>query len=163
MPQAKTTLSRLPFQGLQTKIDAIRNFYVHSLGVPSIRHFAEKASLGPMGKPSLAALFSYLKGHLKYFHDPTGVEYIKSPQVMVSEIESRGWAGGDCDDFASLAYTLLRSLGYSAELRVGWYGGASPSHIYDVVRRNGVMIPFDLTLRKLGDEKPRAVHLVDFA
>lgn len=139
------------YQGLAEKIRLIRDYYVASMKQASVRRFAEKSSVGDMG-PSINVLFTRLRSHVKYIPDHVDAELIKSPGVMVDEINAQGWSGGDCDDFASLSYTLLRSVGIPAELAVVWYDNeASPRHILAVVpMKNGEKIPFDLVAPQLG-------------
>lgn len=139
------------FQGLAEKVRLIRNYYLTSLQTPSVRAFAEKSSVGAAGA-SVNVLFARLRSHVKYIPDPIGFELIKSPGVMVDEINHQGWTGGDCDDFASLSYTLLKSVGIPASLAVAWYNGNSePSHILTVVpMKDGTNLPFDLVAPQIG-------------
>lgn len=142
------------YQGLAEKIRLIRSFYLNSLNLPSIRDFAVKSSMSAAG-PSVNNLFTRLRSHLKYVPDPVGAELIQSPSVMVGQINKQGWTAGDCDDFASLAYTLLNLVGIRASLAVAWYGdNPNPSHIFVVVpMQDGSLLPFDLVAPSLGITK----------
>ncbi|MDE2040577.1 MAG: hypothetical protein KGO96_13665 [Elusimicrobia bacterium] len=147
MSVARLTHSTGPNNGLVAKLGAIKEGYEESLRYPAVRAFAERAAMGPLGRPSLLVLFANLRSVYRYLPDPVGVELIKSPHVMVSEIKSRGWTAGDCDDAASLVYGLLNLLGVPARLAVGWKPGqSSPSHIWvRVPETTGNFVEFDLT------------------
>ncbi len=147
--------------GLADKIRLIRDFYVGSLRVPAVRAYAEKAGMDhKTGRPSISALFIDLRSHVRYIPDPVGAELIKNPALMISDIKRQGWTAGDCDDFASLAYTLLRSVGIAAELAVVWYGDdADPRHVLAVVpMKDRTYLPFDLVAPKLGVTKGGPSH-----
>lgn len=79
---------------------------------------------------------------------------------MISEIEQQGYSAGDCDDQATLTYTLLNMIGIPAALRVAWYGKTMPQHIYTVAFINGTWTPYDTTSR-YGVE-PKASKVMDF-
>jgi len=157
--------SEAPFQGLVDKIGLIRRYMTESLRHPGVRSYAEEINVGENGKKSLNFLFENLKRVFKYMPDPVGVEYIKAPWVLVDEIQSRGWAAGDCDDMAALSYVLMRMVGYNAGLRVGWKNGnTDPSHIWNYVKsRTGLRIDFDLTTPRLGASHPNLTRVEDFS
>lgn len=162
MSNATLTVSDAPFEGLADKIGLIRDYYRSSFKYPAVRRFAEKAAMGDDGRPSVANMFTYLKTHMRWMGDPVGVELIKAPWVLVSDINNQGWAAGDCDDQASLAYTLLRLVGVKADLAVAWYDdNVNPTHIFVVLpAADGGSIPFDLSAPKLGVTRERGLKLV---
>jgi transglutaminase-like putative cysteine protease len=150
-------LSDKPFEGLIDKIDLIRGYYRDSLRVASVRALAEKYAADDMGSPNIVALFAGLRSIFRYVPDPVGAELIKAPWVQASEVGQRGYTMGDCDDAASLAYSILRSVGIPARLAVGWYGETDPRHIWtEVPTRDGSYIPFDLCAPRLGVTKQNA-------
>ncbi len=153
--RASETLSNKPEEGLADKIRLIRDYYVGSLRVPAVRLAAEKWSMDQNGRPSVSALFVKLRSFVRYIPDPVGAELIKNPALMVDDIRRQAWTAGDCDDFASLAYTLLRSVGIRAELAVVWYGADTlPRHILAVVpMKDRTYLPFDLVAPTLGITK----------
>lgn len=151
MAEAFEIQSDAPYQGLDDKIELIRRYYRESLNHPSVRAAAEEFSHEPFVSPSLPALFTRLRSHFHYTPDPVGAELIKSPWVMLEEIERRGWFAGDCDDASSLAYALLNNMGVPAKLAVAWKGGENPEHILVIVPMEGdAELPFDLTAPQLG-------------
>ena len=153
--------------GLADKVRLIRNYYTQSLRYAQVRAFAEKASMGTAGagKPSVNAMFAALRAVVRYIPDPVGAELIKAPWVMVDEINKQGWTAGDCDDFASLAYTLLRNVGVPAELAVAWYGDALPRHIFAAVplKDGKTMLPFDLVAPNIGVTKTGSTQVQYYA
>lgn len=154
MSHAGLSESDAPFQGLRDKIDVIKGYYISSLRYPSIRSLAEVGSMTKLGKPSVSALFAFLRGHTRYISDPVGAELIKAPWVMAAEMARQGWSGGDCDDLASLAYTCLQLIGKPAALAVGWYdGNVNPSHIFAIAQDTTPATVFDLCAPSLGVTK----------
>jgi transglutaminase-like putative cysteine protease len=149
--QAETSTSE--YQGLAEKIATIREFYVESQSHADVRTLAEELSFNE-GVLDIEDFFRKLKGLTRYIPDPTGAELIKAPWIMADEITSRGFAAGDCDDLATLAYALLHSVGIEARLYVAWYGKSAenPSHIFvGVPQKNGKYFAFDLVADRYGE------------
>jgi transglutaminase-like putative cysteine protease len=141
------------YRGLGTKINTGRRFYRESMTRREVLSFAENAA-GPGDRLSQARrLFATLKAVVRYYGDTVGVERIKAPWEMIEEIRDRGFTGGDCDDQAVLAYTLLNLLGIPAVFRVAWYGQENPRHIYVMAQISGKWTPFDTTKADVGYER----------
>jgi hypothetical protein len=153
--QTALTSSNKPFDGLDDKISAIRGFYESSLNHPDVRALAEDLAFDAKAQLDIEGFFDKLRSLVRYLPDPTGAEFIKAPWVMVGEIHDKGYAVGDCDDLASLAYSLLHSVGVGAVLYVGWYGGhPNPSHIFvGIPQKVGGYTPFDLVADRYGQTK----------
>jgi transglutaminase-like putative cysteine protease len=160
------TLKEAPgdYNGLLDKIKLIRQYYRQTVAqYPEVRTWAE----GAVGRgdriAQLQALFNAVKSQVNYVGDPSGyqdgddfrsIELIKSPWTMIDEIDSRGFSAGDCDDQASLNYTLLKSCGFPSFIRVIWTDGSeNPSHIYAVTSVNNEDVAFDTCAPKLGTER----------
>lgn len=90
---------------------------------PSVGHVAEKVReranaylLTPGRAPTtsaeafLAALYDVLSTHYKRKPDRPGVEEIRTPARQAREIMQRGYAEGDCDDRATLAAAVLKTV-----------------------------------------------------
>lgn len=62
-------------------------------------------------------IFQWVKSRFHYFHDPTGLEYFKSPEYADKEIDTsgNGTFNGDCDDASIYLAALLMSVGYRVE------------------------------------------------
>lgn len=161
MPSPSISTSSAPFEGLSDKISQIQRFYRESLSYADVRALAESLAFNAGDELDIKSFFSRLKDLVRYLPDPTGAELIKAPWVMVDDILNGGKATGDCDDFATLAYALLHSVGIDAELYVGWYNGASPlavddpSHIFcGVPQKDGTWAAFDLVAKEYGQTLP---------
>ena len=141
------------------KVKLIVSYYQDSLRKPAVRAAAEEYGMDVTSNPNIVALFARLRSHFRYLPDPVGAELIKAPWVQVSEIGQRGYTVGDCDDAASLSYTMLHMAGIPAKLAVGWYGEADPRHIWAVIPTSEGMLPFDLCARALGESKPGATDI----
>lgn len=133
----------------------MRRFYQESLARHSeVRTVAETAAGRGSRLAQARRLFEFVRAHVNYTADSIGYEVTKAPWVMIDEIASRGFSAGDCDDQASLNYTLLKTLGIPAQFRVGWYGKRNPQHIYIIARLNNQWYPFDTCFNKFGVEHP---------
>jgi transglutaminase-like putative cysteine protease len=147
------------FGGLKQKIDFIRRGYPGSLTDPEVRRFAELGAGRGTRFEQVRNLYAHIKAHVAYLPDPLGVEMTKTPSVMLREIAERGGqTAGDCDDQASLSYTLLKSIGIPAKLRVVWFDGCPmPGHIFPMARVDGDWITFDTTNKAGMGVAPRGV------
>lgn len=59
----------------------------------------------------IAALYRWVRDHIRYRFDPRGVEWLQSPARTVKE------RAGDCDDIATLLAALIGSLGHPWRFR----------------------------------------------
>lgn len=159
--------SDAPLEGLADKVSLIRRYSEESLAHPIVKRMAEDLAFNEHGIIDLKKLFSALRSKLRYVKDPVGAEYIKAPWIMADEIGDRGFSTGDCDDFASLAYALLRSIGVPARLVVGWYDGQpNPSHIWARVPLSSLpkhVWEFDLVAPVLGMTKANPDRVAEYA
>ena len=68
------------------------------------------------------AIQSWVQNRVRYFSDPHGAELVGEPFWVMQN-------GGDCDDLATLAATLLIALGHNARIAaVMWEGKTDFSH-----------------------------------
>jgi transglutaminase-like putative cysteine protease len=157
------------YNGLVQKIQTIQDYYKRTVfGFPEVREWAESQAGRGSRAQQAQAVFSAVKAKVNYVGDPQSfeqsgdtihVELIKSPWTMIDEIDNRGFSAGDCDDQASLNYTLLKLIGVPAAVRVAWYGDEEmPKHIYALAGINGIWTPFDTCAPRLGDEKETSQH-----
>ncbi len=63
-------------------------------------------------------LADWVKGHFHYVHDPYGIEYVKSPDVLDKEITDYNYFIGDCDDVSGYLAALFKSIGYKTRLTI---------------------------------------------
>lgn len=171
--QAQTKEAPGEFGGLVEKIKTIRKYYRDTVAAHTdVRTWAEAAAGRGQRYDQAVALFHEVKSKVNYVGDPDSavrgpdidtIELIKSPWTMVDEIESRGFSAGDCDDQASLNYTLLKSIGFPAFLRVIWLGNNDmPSHIYAMAQIDGEDIAFDTCAPDIGVQRPDIKQYADF-
>lgn len=64
----------------------------------------------------VTALAGWVRTHFHYVHDPSGIEYVKTPEVIDDEITRYGEFLGDCDDASGYLAALLKSVGYHVAL-----------------------------------------------
>jgi hypothetical protein len=62
-------------------------------------------------RAELAALYRWVRDHIRYRFDPVGLEWVQSPERTVKE------EAGDCDDMATLLAALAGSLGHRWRFR----------------------------------------------
>lgn len=66
----------------------------------------------------IKAIAQFVQDRFHYVHDPTGLEYVKSPEVIDTEIRNYGYFLGDCDDAAGYLAALLKAMGFKTALTV---------------------------------------------
>jgi hypothetical protein len=64
----------------------------------------------------VVAISNFVRSHIRYTNE--GIETLKTPRLMLEEIERYGKAVGDCDDHVILWAALLRAVGFSVRYRV---------------------------------------------
>jgi hypothetical protein len=65
----------------------------------------------------------------KYVNDPRHVEFVKSPQRMVHEINEHGTTAVDCDEIAMMAATMLLQIGREVEFVALGFAPNSLTHV----------------------------------
>ena len=96
-----------------------------------------------------AALFDYVRAHVRYVRDIHGVETIATPDHT---LQARA---GDCDDMALLLATLYESVGYPTRFVVAGYDQpGAVSHVYLQVFVNGAWCDVDPTERLAFGQAP---------
>lgn len=83
------------------------------------------------------AIFDFVRRRVRYTRDPSDVELVHEPQLLLERIQNTGWAAGDCDDHA----LLIAGMGHSIRLPIAWVlAGPSrqePEHIYAAMAEPG--------------------------
>jgi transglutaminase-like putative cysteine protease len=59
----------------------------------------------------ITAIHKWVQRHVRYEFDPVGVETFTTPEVMLRQIDQRGYAVEDCDGMVILEHSLLNSVG----------------------------------------------------
>lgn len=141
-------------------LESAKNLYV--------RKWAEKMVADVMDRDEWGeanAIFNFIQSHTRYAHDPRGTEFIQTPPYILKHVELGIKPSLDCDDYAVLSLSLLRSLGYQTLIRVTGYNKINKrfTHVYGMVRVDGKWTAFD-PVRKdqsLGWEAPNKCRVMD--
>ena len=90
----------------------------------------------------ISAIYDFVKENVLYQPDPYQVELFIHPRRMI-EFYYQGIARGDCDDIALITASLLRSLGYQANIVLLDTRGQGIDHAVTEVTLGGVRIMVD--------------------
>src|SRR5579863_824044 len=112
----------------------VRDWAEHMVeNVPPRDHYAEAK-----------AIFDFLQSNTRYANDPRGLEYFKTPNLVLKRISAGRKPSLDCDDYAVTGLSLLRSLGYRTGIRIAGYGADKEfTHVYGMVNIDGKWVSFD--------------------
>ncbi len=91
----------------------------------------------------LSALLEWVQEHWHYVRDPTSVELVQTPALMLREIRLRGEVQGDCDDAAVLFAALAESAGYPTRFVVQGPAGDLFRHVVIEVQAGGRWLAVD--------------------
>lgn len=81
------------------------------------------------------ALWLWLTGHVEFERDPAGVELVRHPLDMLTEVLRSGTARGDCDDMTALVCAVLHVAGYRpVVVTVGKEVNGRYQHVFAGVR-----------------------------
>lgn len=90
------------------------------------------------------AIFNFVRDNLRYTQDPTGWEFIQTPEFLLKMIEMGETPMADCDDMTTLGLTLLRTIGFRVGMEVAsWTPEGQFEHVYGLVWIDGDWFPFD--------------------
>ena len=122
-------------QGIDQTVAILERIYRDSIRDPRVIAFAQdlRARSGAANDEAvLASLVLFIRSHLRFTRDPVGLELVKTPDRLLSELETRAVMIGDCDDASVLMATLAGALGYPARFVVVQRDTRSPTfdHIY---------------------------------
>jgi hypothetical protein len=100
---------------------------------PRVRRATEWVVRDAKGGDRIAearAIFNFVLARVRYTRDPSDMEFVQEPQILLERIQNTGWAAGDCDDHA----LLIAAMGHSIRLTIVWVlagpSRATPEHIY---------------------------------
>lgn len=129
-----------------------------------VRHWAE-AIVKDVPKDPIARItriFDFLRHTTKYIHDPTTIEYIRTPIASLQLLEAKGRPLVDCDDITVLSLALLNSLGFNVCIRATSYKTKQFEHVYGLVKVRDQWFPLDCTMPEgFGWEAPNATRKFD--
>jgi len=148
---------RMPYKNLDQVIGYMKDYYQTYKIHPAIRKKAiaitKRITKDPRtnlpnrrNHQAIAdAIYEWAKRNIAYTNDPDGVELLQSP------VKTLKYGFGDCDDYTTLAATLMASLGIPVRFKLAKTNPQNKdaySHIYLEYNVNGQWHPFDLTLHK---------------
>jgi len=95
----------------------------------------------------VAAVRKFLERRVPFLSDPSGVELLHDPVLLLEDIRERGTARGDCDDVAVLGAALGGALGLSARfVVVGFRGPNEPfEHVWTELHDGTAWRELDVT------------------
>ncbi len=138
---------------------SIRNWKVRDFAAWIVSRVAPHDKLG-----EAQAIFDFVQQRVRYCHDPSGLEMLTTPDILIDKIRSGNIPTEDCDGFTILLLSLLKSLGFLVALRAAGYRPDKKfSHVYGLVNIKDRWVPFDAIRKEfsLGMEAPRPTILKD--
>lgn len=135
--------------GIHETVTQMEKIILASLGDQQVRMAAEDVVGGvePNDREGEAsAVYQFVRDRVRYTKDPKGMEYVQTPGHMLTMIQKRGQAYGDCDDKTVLGLSMLKNLGYDVAIRVAQYRPQGTyTHVYGLVKIKNVWMVFDAT------------------
>lgn len=115
-------------------IDEMLKIIKESSGHPYVRQWAERliSKLPARDQASEAAkIYYFLRDNCRYTPDPLDLEYVQTPPLTLQSIEAGQTPCMDCDDYATTAASLLRSIGIPCRITItSYFGNHDWSHVY---------------------------------
>lgn len=126
-------------------LSKLRDKYAQNI---EIRRAAERIVAGVVGNDRTDAftdrVLQFVKDRVQYMRDPLAWEYVKTPNIMLEQIRSSGYASGDCDDHVLLMNTILDTLGIrTAFVAVMINGSNTFNHVISSVYISGHWVDLD--------------------
>ena len=118
-----------------------------------IRRWAEKITQGSRTNlEKIQSIYDFIASHSRYLKDPQGFEFIKTPPVSLQLIEIGEIANLDCDDYAVLSLSLLKSIGFHVALKaISVKPDRKFTHVYGLVEyEKNKWLPIDLVKPETG-------------
>lgn len=146
LPHRPTYLAELPPGASGTKatlqlMSRLVNRYKRS---PDVRESALSLISDLLQKDrrgEAAAIFAFVRDHIRYVRDIRGLETVQTPPVTLDI------AAGDCDDKSTLLAAMLESIGFPTRfVAVGHSAPGSYSHVYVEALIGSAWTPLDATM-----------------
>jgi transglutaminase-like putative cysteine protease len=93
-------------------------------------------------KGEAAAIYRFLKNHIRYTRDPIDVELLQDPVITLA------WRTGDCDDISVLGASLAESIGLPTRFVLYSRQGGVPHHVLFEVRTDEGWLPIDVVYNR---------------
>lgn len=129
----------------KTVADSLRDPGVVEQAVDIVRGAEPRDKLG-----QIQAIHAWLDEYVEFIPDPLFEgDVIRTPALLLRQLEDHGDIRGDCDDIATLAATLAHAVGIAARfvtLGFGAVEGAPFQHVYaELEDQGGKWHPLDVT------------------
>lgn len=135
-------------QGVRQTLNKLGQLCRQYASNPEVRLAAEQIIKGGLENHDqgnqVSKVLRYVKDKVVYLRDPQAWEYVKTPDLMLSQIKADGQTMGDCDDHVLLLNTLLDSLGFQTKfVAVIINGGNMFNHVISSVYMRGKWVDLD--------------------
>lgn len=88
----------------------------------------------------------FLEANVRFEFDPPGVELIRTPELLLTQIHCRGESAGDCDDVAVLGAALGLAAGLSATYVLIAFHDTDPfEHVFTELETDSGPVELDTT------------------
>lgn len=154
-------------EGTFTVVDRMAELVRSRIAHPVVRRAAvDLANKVPPQHLSgqIAAVRKFLERRVPFLSDPSGVELLHDPVLLLEDIRERGTARGDCDDVAVLGAALGGALGLSARfVVVGFRGPNEPfEHVWTELHDGTAWRELDVTRPRTAEAPaPTREYVVD--
>ncbi len=153
--------------GIYRTVRVMRQLIKENRGHPVVRAHAEAAvtGLGPLDPiGELAAVRDYVGARVQYRRDPTAVEWLQAPwMVLACQIERGSRPQLDCDDLTDLSLAMLEAVGHETTIIiVSQRPDRQFNHVYGGSLIRDTVVPLDLVelWRPAGARAPRETRRV---
>lgn len=110
-------------------------------------------------------IYEFITEHTKYLPDIHGMEFLRTPPLILDELEREEVPQLDCDDYTLLSLSLLKSVGFPVAIRIiATKPDREFDHVYGLVKIQSKWFPIDLTIPGggLGVEFPSPTRKADY-
>lgn len=137
----RVEVGELPFgdDGVAATVAAMQAVVDHAVSVSalSLRSIVDTLR-GDVGAEAMKfgdRLFDWMRQHVQFQRDPSGIELLRHPADLLAAIEASGSVSCDCDDLACLGCAILHVAGLRPVLvTVGRVDGGRFEHVFCAVR-----------------------------
>jgi hypothetical protein len=130
----RSSLLTIPFGdgGIASTLDVMVRVARDGAKLPGMILFAQDVVRGIPARETdreASAIFDAVRGAFRYTRDPVPTELVKSPEVMLRELEEKGVIAGDCDDYIVFLLAAMMAVGIEAEPMVISEDRGTYSHV----------------------------------
>ena len=115
---------------------------------PYVRRYAEYItdSVSCCKFSQMDTILTFVQEHVKYISNPRYYQYIKTPSVLLKQIDQNLPTAGACSDLTILLLSLLESIGFkTAIIAVSYEPSKKLQHVYGIAKNQSQWYPMDPT------------------